>query len=122
MKDTYGVDGIMIGRASIGNPWIFNEIKHYLKSGKHLSRPTVNERVDTCIKHLDFSIKWKGEKLGNVEMRRHYSNYFKGFPDFKPFRMQLVTSSDNELVREILEEVRAHFNASEKSISNISAA
>ena len=122
MRDRYGVDGIMIGRASIGNPWIFNEVKHYLKTSEHLAKPTIDERVDTCIKHLDFSIKWKGEKLGNVEMRRHYANYFKGFHGFKPYRMQLVTNSENNQIREILEEVRAYYKAKEKPIPNISAA
>jgi nifR3 family TIM-barrel protein len=113
MKDRYGVDGIMIGRASIGYPWIFNEIKHYLKTGQHLAPPTVNERVDTCLKHLNFSIKWKGETLGNVEMRRHYANYFKGFHGFKQFRMQLVTSNDNDHIKQLLEEVRDYYNQME---------
>ncbi|MFC2176062.1 tRNA-dihydrouridine synthase, partial [Bacteroidota bacterium] len=102
--------------ASIGNPWIFNEIKHYLKTGEHLAKPSVDERVNTCLKHLDFSIKWKGEKVGNVEMRRHYANYFKGFPDFKPFRMRLVTNTDNSLVRELLEDVRVFYKNSESYI------
>ena len=110
MKNRYGVDGIMIGRASIGYPWIFNEIKHYLKTGEYLAAPTVDERVDTCLKHLNFSIKWKGETLGNVEMRRHYANYFKGFHGFKQFRMQLVTSNDNDHIRQLLEEVRVYYN------------
>jgi nifR3 family TIM-barrel protein len=109
MKNSYGVDGIMIGRASIGNPWIFNEIKHYLETGKCLPPPTIDERVDTCLQHFDFSLKWKGEKLGNVEMRRHYSNYFKGFHGFKPFRMKLVTTNDNMEIFALLEEVRAHY-------------
>ena len=110
MKDNYGVDGIMIGRASIGYPWIFNEIKHFLKTGEHLAPPTIDERVDTCLKHLDFSIRWKGPSLGNVEMRRHYSNYFKGFHGFKPYRTQLVTANDNSEIVEILEQVRENYN------------
>ncbi len=110
MRDTYGVDGIMIGRASIGYPWIFNEIKHYLKTGEMLETPTVNARVDTCLKHFEFSLKWKGDRLGNVEMRRHYANYFKGFRDFKQFRMQLVTEPDNDRIKEVLEEVRAFYS------------
>ena len=88
MRDTYGVDGIMIGRASIGYPWVFNEIKHFLNTGNHLQPPSIDDRVDTCLKHLEFSLKWKGDRVGNVEMRRHYANYFKGFTNFKQFRMQ----------------------------------
>lgn len=117
MKDRYGIDGIMIGRASIGYPWIFNEIKHYLKTGEHLLPPTIDQRVDTCLKHLNFSIQWKGETLGNVEMRRHYANYFKGFPGFKQFRMQLVTSTDNDQIRHILEQVRNHYRSHEMMIA-----
>ena len=93
-KDTYGVDGIMIGRASIGYPWIFNEIKHYLKTGEHLAKPTMKERLDLCREHLDFSLKWKGQVLGVVETRRHYTNYFKHIPNFKEYRMRLVTAND----------------------------
>jgi nifR3 family TIM-barrel protein len=110
MKDTYGVDGIMIGRASIGYPWVFNEIKHFLKTGAKLDPPTVNDRVDTCLKHFEFSLKWKGDRVGNVEMRRHYANYFKGFRDFKQFRMKLVTETDNEVIRNVLEEVREFYS------------
>ncbi|MBI1287174.1 MAG: tRNA dihydrouridine synthase DusB [Flavobacteriales bacterium] len=117
MKERFGVDGIMIGRASIGYPWIFNEIKHYLKTGEHLLPPTIDQRVDTCLKHLNFSIEWKGETLGNVEMRRHYANYFKGFHGFKHFRMQLVTSTDNDQIREVLEQVRNHYKQSELVIA-----
>jgi nifR3 family TIM-barrel protein len=113
MRDKYGVDGIMIGRASIGYPWIFNEVKHFLKTGEHLKPPTIDNRVDTCLKHLDFSIKWKGDIVGNVEMRRHYANYFKGFPDFKQFRMLLVTSTDNAFTKQILEDVRQYYHQRE---------
>lgn len=109
MRDTYGIDGVMIGRASIGYPWIFREIKHYLDCGEFHAKPTLDERVDTCLKHLWFSIEWKGERLGNVEMRRHYANYFKGFPDFKRFRMELVTCTDNARIVEILEEARRFY-------------
>ncbi|GIV42670.1 MAG: tRNA-dihydrouridine synthase [Vicingaceae bacterium] len=93
MKNKYGVDGIMIGRASIGYPWIFREVKHFLKTGSLLPPPTLEERIEAVKMHLDFSIEWKGEKLGILEMRRHYANYFKGFPNFKPYRMRLVTSN-----------------------------
>lgn len=117
MKDQYGIDGIMIGRASIGYPWIFNEVKHYLKTGEHLQPPTIDERVDTCLKHLNFSIKWKGEVLGNVEMRRHYANYFKGFHGFKHFRMRLVTSTDNDEILGILEELREHYRQAETAVA-----
>ena len=109
MKDQYGVDGVMIGRASIGYPWIFNEIKHYMETGELMDSPDIDSRVDTCLKHFDFSLRWKGDRVGNVEMRRHYANYFKGFPNFKRFRMQLVTETDNERIREVLEEVRTHY-------------
>ena len=112
MRDTYGVDGIMIGRASIGYPWVFNEIKHFLNTGNHLQPPSIDDRVDTCLKHLEFSLKWKGDRVGNVEMRRHYANYFKGFTNFKQFRMQLVTETDNDRIREVLEDVRNFYKES----------
>ena len=104
-KNRYGVDGVMIGRASIGAPWVFNEIKHYLKTGEQLSPPDMNERVRIVRQHLDFSIRWKGSKLGIFEMRRHYTNYFRGTPDFKPFRTRLVEADTQEEINEILEEV-----------------
>jgi tRNA-dihydrouridine synthase B len=85
-KNRYGVDGIMIGRAAIGYPWIFNEIKHFLHTGEILPPPTLVERLQVTRHHLDFSIRWKGEKLGIFEMRRHYTNYFRGLAHFKPFR------------------------------------
>ena len=92
MKDKFGVDGVMIGRASIGYPWIFNEIKHFAKTGTHLAPPTIADRVEVCKTHLLKSVDWKGEKLGIVEMRRHYTNYFRGLDHFKETRMILVTS------------------------------
>lgn len=104
-KNTYGVDGIMIGRAAIGYPWIFNEIKHYLKHGERPLPPDMNERVRVTKKHLEFSIRWKGDRLGIFEMRRHYTNYFKGMPDFKPFRTRLVEADTEQEVLAILEEV-----------------
>lgn len=109
MKEQFGVDGIMIGRASIGYPWIFNEVKHFLKTGQHLPAPSIDERVDTCLQHFEFSLKWKGEKVGNTEMRRHYASYFKGFNEFKQFRMRLVMANDNQEIRDTLEEVRNHY-------------
>ena len=108
-KNRYGVDGIMIGRAAIGYPWFFNEVKHFLKTGNHLPAPDINQRVGVCLQHLEFSLKWKGPGLGLIEMRRHYTNYFKHIPDFKPYRMKLVTSNSSEEVLETLQEIRQQF-------------
>ena len=102
-RNRYGVDGIMIGRASIGNPWIFREIKHYFKTGELLDPPTIQERVDAAKKHLKFSVEWKGEKLGILEMRRHYTNYFRGFRNIKPIRQKLVTEFDVDTLYEIMD-------------------
>ena len=109
MKDRYGIDGIMIGRASIGNPWIFNEIKHYLKTGVHLSGPTISDRVKVCKEHLDFSMRWKSKHAGIVEMRRHYTNYFKGLPHFKEYRLKLVTTYSYDEIIKILDEVEKKY-------------
>ncbi len=111
-KNKYGIDGIMIGRGAIGNPWIFNEIKHYFKTGEMLTPPDMAERVRVTKNHLDFSIRWKGDKLGIFEMRRHYSNYFKGTPDFKPYRSRLVEAPDYAEVCAILDEVIDIFSPS----------
>lgn len=108
-KNTFGVDGIMIGRASIGYPWIFNEIKHYLKTGEILPPPKISERVRVAKKHLEFSLDWKGERKGIFEMRRHYTNYFKGIPNFKPYRTQLVQSENVQEIFSILDEVAETF-------------
>lgn len=99
-KNRYGVDGIMIGRASIGYPWIFNEVKHFMETGEHLPAPGVKDRVEAARDHLMMSVKWKGERLGVVEMKRHYTNYFKGIAHFKEYRTKLVTSFD---LQEILD-------------------
>ena len=104
-RNRYGVDGIMIGRASIGYPWIFDEIKHFLKTGEHLPAPTVADRVDACRQHLDFSVRWKGERTGIFEMRRHYTNYFRGLENFKPFRSRLVEAPTHAEIGAILEEI-----------------
>ena len=104
-KNSYGVDGIMIGRATIGNPWIFNEIKHYLKTGEKLPPPTMEQRVDVCRRHLEFSIRWKGPIAGVFEMRRHYTNYFKGLEHFKPYRMRLVEAPTFDELDSILKEI-----------------
>ena len=105
-KNKFGVDGIMIGRASIGYPWIFNEIKHFAKTGLHLEKPGVAERVDAAIQHLEMSVKWKGEILGVAEMKRHYTNYFKGIYDFKQTRMKLVTSYDLDEIMDTLNYIK----------------
>ena len=109
-KNRYGVDGIMIGRASIGYPWIFREIKHYVKTGEHLPPPNVNERVVAAKQHVKHSIEWKGVKLGILEMRRHYTNYFKAFPGIKPYRTRLVTASHPEEVIAILDEIENKYS------------
>lgn len=109
-KNRYGVDGIMIGRASIGYPWIFREIKHYVATGELLDPPTVSERVAAARQHLTHSIDWKGERLGVVEMRRHYTNYFKGFRDIKPYRARLVTEYDPIQIHAILDEIHAVYD------------
>ncbi|MFN4144924.1 MAG: tRNA dihydrouridine synthase DusB [Runella sp.] len=101
----FGVDGIMIGRASIGYPWIFNEIKHFMQTGELLPPPSVAERVRACRKHLDFSIRWKGERTGIFEMRRHYAPYFKGLENFKPYRMRLVEADSYDEIGCILSEI-----------------
>lgn len=101
-KNRYGVDGIMIGRAAIGYPWIFNEVKHFMATGEHLPAPTVADRVKATRDHLEMSVKWKGEGLGIAEMKRHYTNYFKGIAHFKEYRMKLVTSFDLNEIRDIL--------------------
>jgi tRNA-dihydrouridine synthase B len=104
-KNRYGVDGVMIGRASIGYPWIFNEIKHFIHTGQHAAPPTVTDRVAVCRQHLDFSLRWKGPKAGIFEMRRHYTNYFRGVEHFKPYRMRLVEANTSEEIHAILAEV-----------------
>lgn len=99
MRTKYDVSGIMIGRGAIGNPWIFQQIKHYFAIGTHLPLPDMKEKVEVCRRHLLMSVEWKGEYTGIREMRRHYNNYFRGIPNFKPTRMKLVTSDDlNEIL------------------------
>ncbi len=114
-RNRYGVDGIMIGRAAIGSPWFFREVKHFMATGEHALAPGLAERVEAVRTHLERSIAWKGERLGIVEMRRHYANYFKGLPDFKPFRTALVTLDEPEAVREVLDGIPAHFAGAEFS-------
>lgn len=105
----YEIDGIMIGRAAIGYPWIFREIKHFFKTGEYLPEPTIGERVGVCKIHLDKSIAWKGPRVGVFEMRRHYSNYFKGIPDFKEYRKKLVSLENIDHIHEVLLEINERF-------------
>lgn len=108
-KNRYGVDGIMIGRAAIGYPWIFNEIKHFVKTGEHLPPPSVEARVDVCRKHLHKSVEWKNPVVGVNEMRRHYSNYLKGLPNIKEYRGKLVTLKNVEEIDEVLTEIQRNY-------------
>ncbi|MCA0958694.1 tRNA dihydrouridine synthase DusB [Muricauda ruestringensis] len=109
MRDEFGLDGAMIGRASIGYPWFFKEVKHFFETGEHLAPPTMQERVDAARRHLQMAIDWKGEKLGVFETRRHYTNYFKGIPHFKEYRMKMVTSDDAADVFAAFDEVQEKF-------------
>lgn len=111
-KGKYSVDGIMIGRAAIGNPWIFNEIKHFMETGELLEGPSLEERVRVVKKHLNFSIEWKGDRTGVFEMRRHYTNYFKGLHNFKPYRTQLVELEDHQAILDLLDEIAIVFKES----------
>src|SRR6187401_171022 len=104
-KNRYGVDGIMIGRAAIGHPWIFREIKHYIATGEIMPPPTVEERVAAARKHLHFSVRWKGKQLGILELRRHWANYLQGLPNVKEFRMKLVTTDSEQAIDQVLNEL-----------------
>jgi nifR3 family TIM-barrel protein len=110
-RQEFEVDGIMIGRAAIGYPWIFREIKHFFNTGERLEGPTIAERVEVCRTHLNKSIEWKGDKLGIFEMRRHYANYFKGIPNFKEHRMKLVSLQSQAEILEVLHEIEHNFSA-----------
>ncbi len=112
-KERYGVDGIMIGRAAIGYPWIFREIKHYLATGEILPAPTLAERVAICKKHLRKSVEWKGPKVGIFEMRRHYTNYLKGLPGIKDYRARLVTLMEPAEIESVLDELTANYEGYE---------
>lgn len=114
-KETYGVDGIMIGRASIGYPWIFNEIKHYLKTGEHLPAPTMQERMAAVKQHIDFAVRWKGELVGLLEMRSHYANYFRNTANFKEYRNQLVRKQTLEEINEVLHNIEQEYIFNEVS-------
>ncbi len=108
-KTRYGVDGVMIGRAAIGYPWIFNEIKHFIQTGKHLNPPTIQQRVDVIRQHLHQSVQWKGPKAGINEMRQHYTNYLKGLPGIKEFRGRLVVLPDIVSIDAVLDEIALHY-------------
>ncbi len=108
-KNSFGIDGMMIGRAAIGYPWIFREIKHFMATGEILPLPDLAERVAVCQKHLDFSVEWKGPKKGIFEMRRHYTQYFKGLGGFKPYRVRLVEAPSHQEIIEILQEIKENY-------------
>ena len=110
MRDKYGLDGAMIGRASIGNPWFFKQVKHYFNTKEQLPAITLNERVDAARRHLQMAIDWKGDRLGVFETRRHYTNYFRGIPHFKEYRMKMVTSDEAKDVFAVLDEVLDKFS------------
>jgi nifR3 family TIM-barrel protein len=112
-KNKYGVDGIMIGRAAIGNPWIFNDIKHFFKTGERLPVPSISDRVDAARNHLQWSMDWKGERVGIVEMRRHYTNYFKGIHGFKEFKQKLVTQDSHIDIFDTMKEIEVVFEGYE---------
>jgi len=109
MRDDFGLDGAMIGRASIGNPWFFKQVKHFFKTGKYLPEISISERVNAARRHLQMSIAWKGEKLGVFETRRHYANYFKGIPHFKEYRKKLVTTDDSAGVFSVFDQISEEF-------------
>ncbi len=108
--DTYGVDGLMIGRAVYGNPWIFKEVKHYLTTGQLLKKPDIHERVKIVKIQLQRSVDWKGERTGILEMRKHWGNYFKGYPNFKPFKLRLMSTESHQEVLSIVDEIEQYFS------------
>lgn len=116
MRDEFGLDGAMIGRASIGNPWFFAQVKHYFKTKEHLPPPTIKDRVEMVRRHLQMAIDWKGDKLGVFETRRHYTNYFKGIPHFKEYRLQMVTLDNASEVFEVFDQVASNFQEAEVSV------
>ncbi len=111
-REHYQTDGIMIGRAAIGYPWIFREIKHFMKTGEKLPEPTLEERLNTVKKHLSFSLEWKGPRQGIYEMRRHYTNYFRGLPYFKIYRTALVEAENAEMVYAVLDQINSEYQVS----------
>jgi len=111
MRNVYGLDGCMIGRATIGNPWFFKQVKYFFENGEHLAPINMTERVNAARRHLQMAIDWKGEKLGVFETRRHYTNYFRGIPHFKEYRMKMVTSDDSKDVFAAFDEVEEKFSS-----------
>uniref|UniRef100_UPI00404A5CD5 tRNA dihydrouridine synthase DusB n=1 Tax=Flavobacterium sp. TaxID=239 RepID=UPI00404A5CD5 len=109
-KNRFGLDGMMIGRAAIGYPWIFNEIKHYFETGEKLAPPTMQDRIEAAKNHLIWSMEWKGERVGIFEMRRHYTNYFKGIHGFKEYKQKLVTTDGAEELMLVFEEISNVFS------------
>ncbi|MGB3074754.1 MAG: tRNA dihydrouridine synthase DusB [Chitinophagales bacterium] len=109
IRENFDVDGVMIGRAAIGNPWFFNEVKHFLKTGEHLPPPTIDERIEVSRTHLQKSVQWKEGRLGILEMRKHYANYFKGLPNVKEFRDRLVRLEEIGDIEQVFEEMRLRY-------------
>lgn len=116
VRDQFGVDGVMIGRAAIGNPWFFNQVKHFLKTGEHLPEPSLEERMLVARTHLHKSIEWKEGKLGIYEMRKHYSNYFKGLPNIKSFRDRLVRLETRVEIEQVFSEMEMYYQPSEAMV------
>ena len=116
MRDKYGLDGAMIGRGAIGNPWFFEEIKHYFETGEIKPPPTLRERAEMAKKHLQLSLKWKGNVLGVFETRKHYSNYFKGVQNFKPIKTAILTENDPDKIITILNNIKEHSEKTEALI------
>jgi len=116
MRDEYGLDGAMIGRASIGNPWFFDQVKHFLTTGAHLSPPSIEEKVEAARRHLTMAIDWKGETLGVLETRRHYTNYFKGISNFKPLRTRMVTSDSSKGVFDVLDQILEEYALDQSAV------
>ena len=116
MKNKFGLDGAMIGRASIGNPWFFNEVKEYIKTRKYIEKPTLSQRIMTAKRHLEMAVSWKGEKLGVLETRRHYSNYFRGIHNFRAYRTKLVTTNSLQSLFDVFKEIELNKQEFEEAI------
>ena len=116
MKNKFGLDGAMIGRASIGNPWFFNQVKEYINTRKHIEKPTLSQRIMTAKRHLEMAVRWKGEKLGVLETRRHYSNYFRGIHNFRPYRTKLVTTNSLQSLFDVFKEIELNKQEFEEAI------
>ena len=110
MRDDYGLDGAMIGRATIGNPWFFNQVKHYLKTGNKKQEPTISERAEMAIRHLKMAVEWKGDILGVLETRRHYGNYFKGIANFKETKSRNLNEKNHKKIINELQGIKKNFS------------